>query len=350
LNLGLCISQLLQDNETVIVPGFCAFVSVYKPAKIDEENKQILPPSKEILFNQKIRNNDGLLVRYIADNEGISHFEALQKIKKEREKILYQLDKGDKITLENVGLLFYDQTGLIQFESFEKQNLSPDSFGLEAAGFQEYSGEVIGKDTEIIESNINESDSVADAGLESNFVEQPGNRMLRELAGEEEKKRRGWLWLLFIIIPFSAVGIYMFLNQDKPSRKPIEIQTEKTLPQVQKENNVIGGVNPVKIDSVPVTKDINVATRQDTIPKADNQNASGKTKYFLIGGSFREEDNADEYFQELKKMGYEPFHLGKKGNFFLVGINIYYSEREALSEQRLFLENNPGSGAWVYIE
>ena len=77
------IKELLLENETVIIPGFGAFISTYKPAEINKENDTIKPPSKEISFNQNIRNNDGLLVGHVADAQGISHFDALKEIEKE---------------------------------------------------------------------------------------------------------------------------------------------------------------------------------------------------------------------------------------------------------------------------
>ncbi|MFW6246427.1 MAG: hypothetical protein ACOC13_03130, partial [Tangfeifania sp.] len=108
MKLGKYIQLLLPEYETVIIPGLGAFMSTYKPAEIDKESGEINPPSKTVIFNQKIRNNDGLLVATIAEKEGISHFEALQKIETERENILYQLDKGEKVILEKIGELQYD--------------------------------------------------------------------------------------------------------------------------------------------------------------------------------------------------------------------------------------------------
>ena len=91
---------------------------------------------QHLISTHKIRNNDGVLVGYIAESEGISHFDALKKIEKERENIIYQLDKGEKVTLENTGVLFFDKKHEIQFESFHDDNLLLDSFGLEATSLK----------------------------------------------------------------------------------------------------------------------------------------------------------------------------------------------------------------------
>ena len=88
VDFGKIIHELLLENEIVIIPGFGAFVSEYKPAEISVDSDEIKPPSKTVLFNQQIRNNDGLLVGYVGETKRISHFDALKRIEKEREKIL----------------------------------------------------------------------------------------------------------------------------------------------------------------------------------------------------------------------------------------------------------------------
>ena len=54
MKLGKYIQLLLPEHATVIIPGFGAFVSNYKPAEIDKESDEIKPPSKTVTFNQKI--------------------------------------------------------------------------------------------------------------------------------------------------------------------------------------------------------------------------------------------------------------------------------------------------------
>ena len=70
MKLAKHIHDLLLENETVIIPGFGAFISTYKPAEIGEN--EIKPPSKEISFTRQIRNNDGMLVTAIARKAKIS--------------------------------------------------------------------------------------------------------------------------------------------------------------------------------------------------------------------------------------------------------------------------------------
>ena len=105
LNLSNFIYSLLLENDTVIIPGFGAFVSTYKPAVILEN--EIKPPSKEISFTQKIKNNDGMLAEIIARKAKISQSYAMKRIEKAHENMLYELDKGETVIIENIGTLVH---------------------------------------------------------------------------------------------------------------------------------------------------------------------------------------------------------------------------------------------------
>lgn len=124
--------QLLLENETVIIPGFGAFLSDYQPSVIDFELEMVNPPAKNISFNPKIRNNDGVLVNFVAETEGISHFQALKVIEKERDRLLNKLDKGEKLKFENIGQLYLKDNHEYCFEADIRENLLLDSFGLES--------------------------------------------------------------------------------------------------------------------------------------------------------------------------------------------------------------------------
>jgi hypothetical protein len=74
--------ELLKDNECVIVPEFGAFISQRRSATIDYANHSFMPPYKELVFNNKLTNDDDLLLNYIMQKENISKDEALEKIQK----------------------------------------------------------------------------------------------------------------------------------------------------------------------------------------------------------------------------------------------------------------------------
>jgi len=95
------IKELLFLNDCVIIPEFGGFITNYKPASI--VNNQFFPPAKEIAFNNKLISNDGLLVNYIADIEGINYFEAKQKLETFVEETQLNLERNRNVYLEGIG-------------------------------------------------------------------------------------------------------------------------------------------------------------------------------------------------------------------------------------------------------
>jgi len=362
VKLGKYIQNLLQENETVIVPGFGAFVSVYKPAEIDEQSDEIKPPAKAITFNPKIRNNDGLLVDAIANKEGISHIEALKKVEDERDEIIYQLDKGEKVNLENTGVLFLDKNNEIQFEPSEGKKLFPETFGLEETSLKDEPEPEPEEKAEITETSSEEYtfkeqfSEASDAGQETEKEPKPVSDPLPDEPEEPEKKKKGWLWFLLILIPIAAAGIFILLKDDvvKEESPVAEIAENeppaKNIPIEEKDSEPlpVTGVDSVQTDSVETVQEDSVQIEEITIDSAHYVKPD-TSMFYLVGGSFKEAKNANKYFSKLENEGYEPFHLGKQGSFYIVGIDIFDNEIEAYGAQYNFLDKYPDSGVWVFI-
>jgi len=82
MQLSGYISELLYENDCVIIPGFGGFVGNYSSAKIHPVNHTFYPPSKNILFNSKLTSDDGLLLHSVSIGENISYAEARSKTEK----------------------------------------------------------------------------------------------------------------------------------------------------------------------------------------------------------------------------------------------------------------------------
>lgn len=340
MNIGNYIYELLLENEMVIIPGFGAFISNYKPAEINMETDELMPPSKEISFNQQIRNNDGLLVGKIAEGEVISHFDALKEIEKERENIIYQLDKGEKVYLEETGELFINDNNEIQLEPIQSKNLLLDSFGLESVSIEE-------KEKVVPLENKIEPEKEEPPKKEPNIEhEEKLEPIADKVTDTEENKKRSWLWLLFILAPIIIVGMY--ISTKKAGEKAPRVKTTDE-PTMSIKENPIAGPELTLIDSVPTPSEDSILT--DGIKTLPIETiVPSLSKFYLVGGSFKAKENADNYLIQLKAEGFEPFHIGKRGNFYIVGIGTYNTEKEALAAKRDFSKENTRSGIWIYEE
>ncbi|WP_320110560.1 SPOR domain-containing protein [Draconibacterium orientale] len=367
MSFGKEIYTLLLQHDIVIIPGLGAFVSEYRPAEISDESDEIKPPSKTITFNGQLKNNDGLLVGHIAEKLHISHFNALVRIEKERDEMLFKLDKGDEVFVEGVGALSYNEQGEIVFEASEEENLLLDSFGLGAMSISEPQPAETPNDETIEtpeeetveaaedEPEVTEPEPQEEIVTEERLVKEPEIKAEKQEVQPKEKeakKRKPWLFLL-IIIPLLAVSVFIYLKGFNHSQgNGVETQ----LPTNSTEELAIEQA-PAAIDTA-ATDSVTIATQDSTLATDTTQNIpepaemtaqeQDSMKYYLVGGSFSVKENADNYLHELQQKGYEAFHVGKKGRFFIVGIAGYKTFSEADAAKVKYMEDNPGSEVWVY--
>jgi hypothetical protein len=123
------LKELLNDNECVIIPEFGAFISKRHSATIDYVNHSFLPPYKEIVFNDKLTNNDEILVDFISKKENISKEDSLTKIQNFVNQIAAILDVNNEYVLEGLGKMRKFGNDYV-FEISHSENLLGDSFGL----------------------------------------------------------------------------------------------------------------------------------------------------------------------------------------------------------------------------
>ncbi len=358
MKLEKYIRLLLPEHDTVIIPGFGAFVTHYKPAEHDEDSAEINPPSKTVEFNSKIKNNDGLLVGTIAEKEGISHFEALQKIEKERDNMFYKLDKGETITLAKIGTFSYDNNHEIQFEATESGNLLLDAYGLEPATL---------KASEIIPGGTEETGKEQEnpepflSGVTPDETEHQ-NESTERTSSEKEpvtsdftnndsggKKNKGWVWFLLILIPLVVAGIFLLRKEKEKEAPKFQINREPVSnDSLVAEKKPIFETDTAVIDTLQEAPADTLAGETERPKDSINYITPDPSKYYLVSGSFTQRENAHEFLLKLQNQGYDAFHLGKQGKFYIIGIGIYEKEHAAFAAQYDFLEKYPESGVWVY--
>ncbi len=94
--------ELLETNNRVIVPDLGAFI-------IRQQEPQ------ELVFNDLLAFNDGMLTSHIKQQEGISMSKAQVKIEEFVDQVKKVLTKGDIYHLENLGYLKMDDSSKIEF-------------------------------------------------------------------------------------------------------------------------------------------------------------------------------------------------------------------------------------------
>ncbi|MCX6281004.1 MAG: SPOR domain-containing protein [Bacteroidetes bacterium] len=131
MDVRITIASLLEEHDCVILPGFGGFIGNYAPARIDAVSHTFVPPSKKILFNINLKQNDGLLCNRLVTDKGISYSDALAMVNGLVTSIRYNLKSGKSFIIPQVGRLFSGREGTLQFEQEKGSNLLPDAFGLQ---------------------------------------------------------------------------------------------------------------------------------------------------------------------------------------------------------------------------
>ena len=292
------ISHLLYYNDCVILPNFGAFVLKSKSAYI--EDNEFFPPSKYVSFNSMLKDNDGLLAKFISEERKISYKKSLKLI-------------SDEVKLLNEKLsedLIFDTEYLGIFELKEKNTLifNPD-FSIN------FDSSVFGLNSFVRKPIINISSKKA-----ADKAQFDTNNLLRYAA------------IFISILGLSYFGYFNYnnyLNNEK--LKNIAIAQEKILENVQTATFNLGDLPPINVNvKAPIVKD-------------------NSTYYSVIAGAFRSRRNAEKHLNTLIINGYQASYtsVNPKGLFRVAYARL--KTRKEAAELILKIKTS-GQDAWLLIE
>lgn len=138
MDFGKYIKELLMIHDCVILPGLGGFIANYKPAEILSAQQTILPPSRNILFNQNLVHNDGLLYAHASKKSGYGYKDVQSLAESYIRQILRDVSRGSKFTLEDVGYFYQDREKNLQFTASASSNLLLESYGLTSLHYKEF--------------------------------------------------------------------------------------------------------------------------------------------------------------------------------------------------------------------
>jgi hypothetical protein len=129
----------------VIIPRLGGFVLQLVPASYAEEDHMFRPMHKEVVFNAKLRHNDGLLAERYMQAFGVTFQRACKMLEEDVSAIVDDLDKGMTVQLGIVGSLLRGTEGQLIFKTDNAGSFSVDSYGL--APFHLKTWELLRKDS-----------------------------------------------------------------------------------------------------------------------------------------------------------------------------------------------------------
>ena len=292
------IVELLHNNDCVILPGFGAFVLKKKSASIIQN--KFIPPSKNVSFNSMLKENDGLLVKYISGTRKTSYKKALNLVEKEVEAFNKKLTRDLLVEIESIGIFELKDENSLNFNPNLSINFDSSSFGLQS----------FLKDPLL--KNIK-----TESKKEISFV---SNYLLRNAA------------IFISVMGLSYLGYFNYTNYiDTEKLNNIAVAQNQILKKVQAATFDLGELPAISLNvSAPVINQSSI--------------------YFsVIAGSFRSKNNAQKQLNSLISLGYKASYttINPKGLF-----RVAYARLKTRKEASSLISKIKGSGqdAWLLIE
>ena len=348
------ISELLYAHDCVIVPNLGGFVANYAPAKIHPSNHTFTPPSKNIIFNKTLKNNDGLLASHIAYSENTDYSQALKYINHFVDNTNAQLKNGAKVKLDKVGTFYLDVERNIQFEP-DTTNYLLDAFGLEGFQSPAIKRDNIGKR---LEKEFKDRDALPAEKKKINVKKYVALALTLPLV-------LGIVWVPLKtdllknvnssnLNPFASKVAAKYSIHEKSNAKELKTEDFESLPLFN-ENDTTKYItfNLTENNAIPTTvymgkNAIEKALKADTTAIVRRNEVIHKGyKFHLVAGCFQIQDNAEKFVNTLQSQNITASIIGKnKEGLFVVSCGDYATQKEAYKELNDLRKIQPN--AWLY--
>lgn len=312
MDIQKSIEELLYRYNCVILPEFGAFLTQMKSAVIQENTNALYPPTKVISFNEQLSSNDGLLVSYIAESENIAYNDMLKRVVSSSELWRQQLKEGQRIILANIGELWLNKAGKIQFQPSYQVNYLTTSFGLASFVATPIKREVLKEEVVALEEKIP-------------FIFTP-----------EQRKNAIRPYLRYAAVVLLAISIgfagYRLYDSNTGSAQLVQQQAQEKVAKSIQEATFFNKI-PLELPSLTL----------DVVKKTTP--AIGKHQ--IVAGAFRVQENADRKVLELRQKGYNASYIGvNKYGLHMVTFDSFDSVKEALNYLRE-IKRNESPEAWL---
>ena len=325
------IEHLLYFHECVTVPDFGSFLISNSKAKVDFKKGKFLSPKRKVSFNALIKQNDGVLAKYISSNQNISYQDALEEIS-ERIKKWYQKIKIDTLIFKNIGEFYLNTENKICFQAYNTKSFSHNFYGLEDFSRLPLNESELNI---IINKETNTKNIVMDNDKKENLAFEPDSK---------ETAKKGKFKIVAIItslIVLSVCGYYFGNNYIQNERiRSTEIAQKKIKNTVQKATYDIGSISSLELNIKA-----NIETVEDDMVLVEQGDF-----YSVIAGSFRDERNAEKLLKKLKSDGFDAsFAKNSSSGLYRIAYGRLKTKREAYQLLN-FVKFTLELDAWYLVE
>ena len=352
------IAELLKSHDCVIVPEFGGFVRNYAKAKINTVSNRFDPPYRKISFNKLLTHNDGLLASYVAQREQKPFKDSVSHLKDYVIILKDELEQGQKIEFENIGILHQKPDGTFQFEQLKNSSFFEDGFGLESF-FANPINLAVKSQPSIEPKAVKEEEVHAPVPKIVNLTPPIDQEAPQK---EEETKRRIWPAIAATLaLPILGYAIWISLStplfKDSKSFHYSDLNpfTEKICPEYETRGHFIEPSE--KAESIELIIDSDAKFIEIFEPESRDKtlvvsleekikNAPDIQRPFhVIGGCFSEVSNAQGMAQKYAQRGNFASIVEQKGSLYRVSVASFTTRAEAINALGKMRDEIPN--AWI---
>ena len=303
--LSKAINSLLYTNDCVTVPGFGSFIVNKFSSVYDEKKGKFFPPSRRVSFNPKIKNNDGLLAKFISEKEGVNYEIAVKNIHNEVISWKKKLNT-ESLHLDNIGELSYNSDENIVFSPDLDSNHLLGSFGLPSMYYK--------KQPDLV-STYNESTL-------KKYNDLKGNSSTRRVPDFVKYAAALVIIIMTTVFLSNEYEEYNFQNQ-------LILEQENRQKTIQRVESAVFDFG--------------------SIPAIELEIKVQPNKFHIIAGAFGVKSNADKLYNNLISKGYNPtkLPLNDKG-LIPISFDNFSNRKEAVIALRQ-LQMSENKDAWIFV-
>jgi nucleoid DNA-binding protein len=356
---GTYIRDLLKEHECVIVPQFGGFISNPKTARIDSNGGRIYPPKKIIVFNPRLKENDGILADHAARVQGISYAEAMSQITSLVSELNDSIRGKNQFILTGVGTFYKDTNGILRFRANDHETFDLSAFGLESLTLVKQQKQEI-KPSEKDLPEEQEASSIIKMGeasdthfwkrLAAAVIILPLVLYSLWVSTQTELLDRNGQFQISDLNPFSDKLCASYsersdlprVSASGPDSDQSDLQrsllSEKTFIKARFTDNR---------EIEPITVQLKPHEAAPVTTKVDYYNPDHSLyHYYIVGGCFQYKENAVGFVSKLKRRGYDAIIIDLHKGLYRVGIEG--TQTKDLGITRLNALRNEGfKDAWL---
>lgn len=323
--LGIYIKELLFKHQVIAIEGLGSLICHRTAAQVNGATQMFLPPARKVAFQPDLNGGNKLLPIHISRSEKITLEEAEHKIQYQVAQMVDQLRQGERVKWDGIGIFYSEPNGKIAFKASVDQNFDPNYYGL----------------------GIFRAPSIQP---EARTI--PISETIRQTASER-KLNKGWWQAAAVLLPVAGLlymgsqkadwnlhmdGMASFNPLFFAQTNPDHVLSNEELAKEEVIDKVVEDESPSEENITPV---------EESAPRTPVFAETSAPGYYVVVGSFTEEENAHSLAAVLKARGFEPEII--RDNTRFTKVSLFSSQKKAEATHQLnLLKKQINSGAWVY--